>query len=394
MKIFFWSVGDLFGSQKAPERTPGYTLKYYIDQKDTLTIITNHPNNKKYEKYGCRVLCVPRVIPRFFGRLANFLNNAVFFPIFAGVVGLREMLLRRPDVFYLYEVHGVLAGFFPSLVSRVPRIHRFQGTYFVTPLLNGPRWKAWLRKPDSIIALRLPASLTIMLDDGTRGLEVLKWLRRVSLGNVRFWRNGVSVGTPSRGFSTPIPKTSRFRLMTLCRLVPFKGLEKALEILHTLEARRPGKFELVIVGKGPEELKLRKLLKEWALEQSVIFVGEIAHAEVGKYLQTADCFLSLYDISNVGNPLIEAMWIGVPVLTLDEGATREIVKDQVDGILLRDFSAMTAADRIQELESDPKLRATLTTNGSNKIRKVFDSWDERLKRERDEVLNIVKIHGR
>lgn len=91
---------------------------------------------------------------------------------------------------------------------------------------------------------------------------------------------------------------------------------------------------LVIVGNGSERERLQGIARELGVEQHVRFEGAVPHGEIIQYLAAADIFLSFYDWSNVGNPLLEAMMAGKCIVTLNNGDTGQFVKNEENGILL------------------------------------------------------------
>lgn len=58
------------------------------------------------------------------------------------------------------------------------------------------------------------------------------------------------------------------------------------------------------------------------------------HEEVGKYYGAADAFVSCYCISNVGNPLLEALACGLPIVTLNTASTSDVIEDRKNGLLV------------------------------------------------------------
>jgi len=80
----------------------------------------------------------------------------------------------------------------------------------------------------------------------------------------------------------------------------------------------------------------QRMLIENALSDAVRFEGAVPQEEVRRYLWAADVFLSLNELSNVGNPLLEAMACGKAIVTLDAGDTNELIHDAETGVLLAD----------------------------------------------------------
>ena len=64
------------------------------------------------------------------------------------------------------------------------------------------------------------------------------------------------------------------------------------------------------------------------------FVGAVPQADVMRYMHAADVFLAIADLSNVGNPLLEAMACGMCIVAVDAGDTRDLIVDGRTGRLV------------------------------------------------------------
>ncbi|MBA7583080.1 Alpha-monoglucosyldiacylglycerol synthase [subsurface metagenome] len=84
---------------------------------------------------------------------------------------------------------------------------------------------------------------------------------------------------------------------------------------------------LLIIGDGPQRKVLEKLVEWLGIKNSVQFLGLIPHREVAKYCSITNLFLSLYDITNLGNPVLEALYFGIPIITISDEGTRQLLED-------------------------------------------------------------------
>lgn len=75
------------------------------------------------------------------------------------------------------------------------------------------------------------------------------------------------------------------------------------------------------MGGRPERECLDYLAHEMEVAPYVRFEGAVLHDQVTKYLDVVNIFLSFYNLSNVGNPLLEAMMAGKCIITLNNGDT-------------------------------------------------------------------------
>lgn len=84
------------------------------------------------------------------------------------------------------------------------------------------------------------------------------------------------------------------------------------------------------------------------------------------------------EISSLSNVVLEAMSCGKCVIALDRGATRELIKDGVNGIVIKSFEELK--DAIIKLLSDPSLIARLGLEAKKTIA-TWPSWEERTQQE-------------
>lgn len=101
-----------------------------------------------------------------------------------------------------------------------------------------------------------------------------------------------------------------------------------------------------------------------------------------------DVFLSLYDISNLGNPLFEAMNAGLAIITLDNGDTKSIYDNNM---ILLDCSSeeeivKNVYEKIFYLKSNAKIRKRIGVEAEAYINGKVLSWEERISIEIKEIL--------
>jgi len=122
---------------------------------------------------------------------------------------------------------------------------------------------------------------------------------------------------------------------------------------------------LLLVGGGPDNDKLKLLVKESGLEDKVIFTGRVPHGEVTRYYSLVDTFvyprlhMRLTDLVTPLKPL-EAMAQGKLVLASDVGGHRELIRDGVNGRLFSagDESSLAAAaiDMLTQPQASKQMR--------------------------------------
>ena len=113
----------------------------------------------------------------------------------------------------------------------------------------------------------------------------------------------------------------------------------------------PG-VHLALVGAGPEEANLRKLVADTGLGERVHFLGQVAHDVLPALLSAADAMVLPSASEGLANAWIEALACGTPLVISDVGGAREVVSGPDAGRLVaRDAAAIAAG--VRELLADP-----------------------------------------
>ena len=135
---------------------------------------------------------------------------------------------------------------------------------------------------------------------------------------------------------------------------------KAIDILIAAMAEVEGAY-LWIVGKGPEEKKLIKLVNELDLQDRVRFLGW--QDNVSSIYAAADIFVCPSRHEPLGNVVLEAWAQEIPVVaTMSEGPV-ELISDEINGLLVPVDNPVVMAKAINKLVSDKPLVHSLVTAG-------------------------------
>jgi glycosyltransferase involved in cell wall biosynthesis len=151
----------------------------------------------------------------------------------------------------------------------------------------------------------------------------------------RYYNRGSTVVYPpvdTQYFQPPTTDTTRERsALVVSALVPYKRIDVAIQ------AAALAGVPLRIVGRGPEEAKLRSLMDGSTVE----FLGWRTAEEVRALYQTAAVVL-LPGVEDFGIVPVEAQACGTPVVALNQGGARETVVDGVTGALVPEGAAPLA----------------------------------------------------
>lgn len=170
------------------------------------------------------------------------------------------------------------------------------------------------------------------------------------------------------------------------RLAPRKGQDVMISAMSRVRASVPD-AALLIIGSGPYERRLRKLVADQRLPfGSVIFGGPAAWDELPLVFSAGNVFAtpcrSRYgglEVEGFGQVFLEAQACGRPVLVGRSGGAPESTIDGVSGFVVDPVNVATIADRLIQLLSDRDLATRMGAAGRRHVEEHF-SWDVRAAR--------------
>jgi glycosyltransferase involved in cell wall biosynthesis len=154
---------------------------------------------------------------------------------------------------------------------------------------------------------------------------------------------------------TPRPRgRGPFELVTVCRLVPWKGVDGLLQALIALPDCR-----LTVLGDGPQAASLRRLADDLGVGDRVTWTGVVPPAGVREALRAADAFILNSTYEGLPHIVLEAFGAGVPVIATRAGGTPEVVADQENGLLIAPGQPEQLAAAVRRLQADEPLARAL-----------------------------------
>jgi glycosyltransferase involved in cell wall biosynthesis len=150
------------------------------------------------------------------------------------------------------------------------------------------------------------------------------------------------------------------------RLVPYKHPELVAEAFRDLP------YRLTMVGVGPLEERLRR-----TLPPNVELRGWVGRDELVRLYGQASGFIHVGE-EDFGITMVEALAAGAPVVALDAGGARDIVRNGVDGVLIEEaeLGRLRAAVRsVAERDWDPgELRSRASEFATERFLARMRDW--------------------
>ena len=175
-----------------------------------------------------------------------------------------------------------------------------------------------------------------------------------------------------------IQSSKQNRIISVARLYPQKNQKMMIEAFAKIADEFPD-WQLVIFGEGPLRAELESLVFSFKLEGRVLLPGRTEH--VIEELRKSKIFCLSSDYEGMSNSMIEAICVGLPVISTKVSGTEELIHDGYNGVLVNIGDVDEMSHAFRQLIDDVDLRERI----SNKcysvaslfaIDVIFNQWRE------------------
>lgn len=309
--------------------------------------------------------------------LATFLYTLLEFPR-----AFYYAVAEKPVFIYGYEKEGAFLGALLGRLIGIPVIKRFQGTQL--SIKDGKI----AHKPfffSLILSHKIFNYPVVMANDGKPGDEVLRVLGLPD-HKFLFIMNGfvpehicnvkeIDIRRP-----LGLPEHAKIILM-LSTLWMWKRVDRGIYLMRKLmQFKMPEEdFYLLIIGEGNARGYLESLAKRLEVDGKVKFLGGMAHPKALEYLKACDVFWSFYDVSNLGNPLLEAIYLEKPAITIRNKHLESLLGTDAPNLV--DIHELDKASELTLMTfRDETFRKTLIEK-AQLAKKSLIPWEKRMEKE-------------
>jgi glycosyltransferase involved in cell wall biosynthesis len=310
-----------------------------------------------------------------------------------GRVALRETRFAIDVLHPRYlVVPGVSQALTPAFLYRAMRrgMQQLHADGFYPDLID-----AHYLYPDGVAAARLAAHFNLPLVMTARGSDVTAWPQEAgparqiraaikqadhliavsaalaeglgTLGaapdQVTVLRNGVDLAR----FMPIDPEVARRAVgqarryvLSVGHLIPRKGHDRVIRALGLLRDGGVTDVDLLIIGSGPEEARLRSLAASLGLAEHVRLIGAIRQEELARFYAGADMLVLASSREGWANVLLESMACGTPVVASPAPGNAEVVREAAAGLVAAENTPEALARAMRQLwAARPDRAATL-----------------------------------
>jgi glycosyltransferase involved in cell wall biosynthesis len=283
---------------------------------------------------------------------------------------IEEFRSRRPEVVHAWQDSSSIKAGIAAVIAGVPRI--VLASRNVTPM-NFTYYQDYMYP-----AYRALASLdcvTFVNNSESGAVDYAQWL---GVPRERFIvvRNGVDLGYLERATadsareyrqSLGIPDDA----LVVGSVFRFWAEKRPMLWLHTaaLVAKRYPDVHFLVIGEGPMRREIESFISNKWLKGRVHLPG--TRPEVATPLSVMDVFLLTSEFEGTPNVVLEAQWLGLPIVATDAGGTCESFDCNISGLLATNPVPEEIALLIGEyLDSETK-RIQAGIHGPQFVARVF-----------------------
>jgi len=174
------------------------------------------------------------------------------------------------------------------------------------------------------------------------------------------------VGSPTRlsGRQASNEK-SDFTIVSAGRLVPWKGFNTLVEIMPEILKKIP-EAKLTIIGSGPQQKNLKSQISNLKIDKNVLLTGQLLHEEVLQHLRAGDLFVLNTGYEGLSHHILEAMAVGIPVITTNVGGNPELIENNHSGFLVEYNNREQLKKAIFDLYENGDVRNKFIKNAKDK----------------------------
>ena len=262
------------------------------------------------------------------------------------------------DIIHTHDtIFGGIEGVFMARELDIPVVHTFHTMIENYNVVNFPAYLSVLRT--CIKEVSNNSDLVI-----TPSMKAYKYLLSVPIKtsicqifNVSYLKDFEYVQTQRfQGLTNP----EDFVFLTFARLSPEKNLSLAIDVLAPI-MKINSKVKLVIGGEGPERSNLENKIRQLGLEKQIILIGRYAPEELLSLREetNAKVFLFTSYSENLPTNILEAMNLGLPVVSVNDTSVDYLLQDSVNGFIDYEENLTKVC---QKLINQPELLKEISTN--------------------------------
>jgi glycosyltransferase involved in cell wall biosynthesis len=310
---------------------------------------------------------------RSFGIAVRVVNHVEEQKSFPRVISDCSQFVKSRNIDILHS-HAYKANLIALLISRTCKV-----PHLVRTQHGGPEPYSVVRNPKHwcvLAADRLAAKYKLSRIVAVSSDLGEYWKSQADPRKVTVLRNAVDLARVDSSFSPAEAKqrlgisAGSFVVGIAARLEHIKRHDLFVATARYLAERIP-KSNFVIAGGGSQNEVLQRLIRESSLQDRVALIGE--RNDVYDVLRAMDVLLLCSDCEGIPMVMLEAMALGVVVVSRKVGGIPEVIRDGINGILVPSDSPEELGRACMSVFADPYARANLAKAACDEIQRQYSA---------------------
>lgn len=187
--------------------------------------------------------------------------------------------------------------------------------------------------------------------------------------------NPCSIGENLMGKALTTPK--KRKIVSVCRLIKTKNLNMLISAFSVIQKRFP-LYELNIYGEGDSRRDIEEMIERLSLSDAINLRGNMQ--DVHQHILDAEIFVLSSNYEGMPNSLMEAMALGLPVISTRVAGTNELIDGKENGILINIGDEKGLVEALIQLIENPDLRYYYGKNAKEQMKNyrkeiILDRWN-------------------
>ena len=149
------------------------------------------------------------------------------------------------------------------------------------------------------------------------------------------------------------------------------SVEKGIDVLIEIGKKLPSDIQLMILGTGPEEQKIKNLVKN---QKNIHYLGYQNKENTISLIRGSDILIQPSLKEGISSSILESMACGTTVITSNVGGNTELIENGINGIIKDPHDSNSFVEEIITLFDNTELRQSLENQARNTVKKY--DWNQ------------------
>lgn len=142
-------------------------------------------------------------------------------------------------------------------------------------------------------------------------------------------------------------------------------------------------WQLVVYGNGPQKEEIRGVIERLGMEGHIILAGKSDH--VVEEMNKSSLFVMSSDYEGMSNALLEAVCVGLPVISTDVSGAKDLITEGVNGYIVPVGNERALTLALSSMLSSPEKmdemgKCSRAMASEFKEDRIVDQWEELIKK--------------